>query len=147
MEVVTTMDAPAPEPATSTSADPDSLVQLIDPDGRRLDHSRYNRWIADLGPAELRGFYRDMALARRFDEEATALQRHGELGLWPPSLGQEAAQVGSGRAMRTQDFVFPAYREHAVAHTRGMDMRELLLALAEVLRRTMKQVMGSKAAA
>ena len=126
MEVVTTMDAPAPEPATSTSADPDSLVQLLDPDGRRLDHSRYHRWIADLGPAELRGFYRDMVLARRFDAEATALQRHGELGLWPPSLGQEAAQVGSGRAMRHQDFVFPAYREHAVAHTRGMDMRELL---------------------
>ncbi|WP_324649246.1 pyruvate dehydrogenase (acetyl-transferring) E1 component subunit alpha [Georgenia sp. H159] len=120
------MDTLTPRPGTSSSADPDELVRLLDPAGRRLDHSRYDRWAARLGPAELRELYRDMVLARRFDTEATALQRHGELGLWPPSLGQEAAQVGSGRAMRPQDFVFPSYREHAVAHTRGMDMRELL---------------------
>lgn len=126
MEVVTTMDTLTPRPEASSPADPDTLVQLLDPEGRRLDHSRYDRWVADLGPAELRGLYRDMVLARRFDAEATALQRQGELSLWPPSLGQEAAQVGSGRATRPQDFVFPSYREHAVAHTRGMDMRELL---------------------
>ncbi|WP_152188773.1 pyruvate dehydrogenase (acetyl-transferring) E1 component subunit alpha [Georgenia satyanarayanai] len=120
------MDTLTPRPEASSPADPDTLVQLLDPEGRRLDHSRYDRWVADLGPAELRGLYRDMVLARRFDAEATALQRQGELSLWPPSLGQEAAQVGSGRAMRLQDFAFPSYREHAVAHTRGMDMRELL---------------------
>lgn len=126
MEVVTTMDTLTPRPETGSTADPDTLVRLLDPEGRRLDHSRYDAWVADLGPAELRGLYRDMVLARRFDAEATALQRQGELSLWPPSLGQEAAQVGSGRALRPQDFVFPSYREHAVAHTRGMDVRELL---------------------
>ena len=126
MEVVTTMDTLTPRPQTSSTADPDTLVRLLDPEGRRLDHSRYDAWVADLGPDELRGLYRDMVLARRFDTEATALQRQGELGLWPPSLGQEAAQVGSGRALRPRDFVFPSYREHAVAHTRGMDMRRLL---------------------
>nr|WP_110852981.1 pyruvate dehydrogenase (acetyl-transferring) E1 component subunit alpha [Georgenia satyanarayanai] len=120
------MDTLTPRPEASSPADPDMLVQLLDPEGRRLDHSRYDRWVAGLGPAELRGLYRDMVLARRFDAEATALQRQGELSLWPPSLGQEAAQVGSGRAMRPRDFAFPSYREHAVAHTRGMDMRELL---------------------
>jgi len=126
MEVVTTMDTLTPRPQTSSTADPDTLVRLLDPEGRRLDHSRYDAWVADLGPDELRGLYRDMVLARRFDTEATALQRQGELGLWPPSLGQEAAQVGSGRALRPRDFVFPSYREHAVAHTRGMDMRRIL---------------------
>jgi|SRR5690625_2601521 len=126
MEVVTTMDTLTPRPGTRTSEDPDTLVQLLDPEGRRLSHSRYDRWVSHLGPAELRDLYRDMVLARRFDAEATALQRQGELSLWPPSLGQEAAQVGSGRAMRPQDFVFPSYREHAVAHTRGMDMRKIL---------------------
>ncbi|TNC18261.1 pyruvate dehydrogenase (acetyl-transferring) E1 component subunit alpha [Georgenia sp. 311] len=120
------MDTLTPRPQTSSTVDPDTLVQLLDPEGRRLDHSRYDAWVADLGPAELRGLYRDMVLARRFDAEATALQRQGELGLWPPSLGQEAAQVGSGRALRPRDFVFPSYREHAVAHTRGLDMRRLL---------------------
>ena len=36
-----------------------------------------------------------MALVRRVDAEAIALQRQGELGLWPSLLGQEAAQIGS----------------------------------------------------
>ena len=58
---------------------------------------------------------------RRLDAEATALQRQGELGIWASLLGQEAAQVGSGRAMRPQDMAFPTYREHGVLYTRGID--------------------------
>ena len=46
------------------------------------------------------------------DAEATALQRQGELGLWASALGQEAAQVGSGRALAPNDFAFPTFREH-----------------------------------
>ena len=60
-----------------------------------------------------------MVLTRRIDTEATALQRHGELGIWAQLLGQEAAQIGAGRALRPQDFVFPTYREHGVAWCRG----------------------------
>ena len=55
---------------------------------------------AALRAEQLRGFYRDLVLIRRYDAEATALQRQGELGLWASLLGLEAAQVGSGRAMR-----------------------------------------------
>ncbi len=67
-----------------------------------------------------------MVLTRRIDTEATALQRHGELGIWAQLLGQEAAQIGSGRALRPQDFVFPTYREHGVAYSRGIDPLRLL---------------------
>src|SRR5690606_12865261 len=42
-------------------------------------------------------------------------------GLWASLLGQEAAQVGSGRALRPQDMVFPTYREHGVLYCRGLD--------------------------
>ena len=63
----------------------------------------------------------DMAVVRRLDAEAMALQRQGELALWAPLLGQEAAQVGSARALRPDDFVFPSYREHGVAYCRGVD--------------------------
>lgn len=80
----------------------------------------------DFTPDDLRGFHRDLVLARRIDTEAFALQRHGELGLWAPMLGQEAAQIGSGRALAPDDFVFPSYREHAVAWTRGIDPALLL---------------------
>ena len=67
-----------------------------------------------------------MVLVRRLDVEATALQRHGELGIWAQLLGQEAAQIGAGRALRPNDFVFPTYREHGVAWCRGLDPLKLL---------------------
>ena len=67
-----------------------------------------------------------MVLTRRIDAEATALQRHGELGIWAQLLGQEAAQIGAGRALRPQDYVFPTYREHGVAWCRGVDPLQLL---------------------
>ena len=74
----------------------------------------------------MRDFYRDMVLVRRIDAEATALQRQGELGIWASCLGQEAAQIGSGRALNAHDFVFPTYREHGVAWCLGVDPLKLL---------------------
>ncbi|HEY0228348.1 MAG TPA: thiamine pyrophosphate-dependent enzyme, partial [Mycobacterium sp.] len=75
---------------------------------------------------DLRALLRDMVLARRIDTQAIALQRQGELGLWPSMLGQEGAQVGAGRAVQPQDVVFPSYREHGVAWCRGVDPVSLL---------------------
>ena len=97
------------------------LVQLLTPDGERVHHSEYSHFAEHLTAEDLRGFYRDLVLVRRVDAEATALQRQGELGIWASLLGQEAAQVGSGRALRTQDMVFPTYREHGVLYCRGID--------------------------
>ncbi|MET9956993.1 pyruvate dehydrogenase (acetyl-transferring) E1 component subunit alpha [Streptomyces sp. NPDC006339] len=98
-------------------------VQLLTPEGRRVRHPDYD---IDLGHEELRGLYRDMVLARRVDAEGVTLQRQGELGLWPSLLGQEAAQVGSARALRPADHVFPSYRDHAVALCRDVDPLNLL---------------------
>ena len=102
------------------------FVQLLTPEGERVDHPEYSQYIAALTDDDLRGFYRDQVLIRRFDAEATALQRQGELGLWASLLGQEAAQVGSARAMRSQDYAFPTYREHGVAWCRGVNPLNLL---------------------
>jgi 2-oxoisovalerate dehydrogenase E1 component alpha subunit len=98
-------------------AQPD-LVQLLTPEGERVEHPEYS---LDISDEELRGLYRDLVLVRRWDAEATALQRQGELGLWASLLGQEAAQVGAGRALADRDMAFPTYREHGVAWTRGVD--------------------------
>jgi 2-oxoisovalerate dehydrogenase E1 component alpha subunit len=98
-------------------------VQLLRPDGTTVEHPQYT---PETDPAVLRSWYRDLVLVRRFDTEATALQRQGQLGLWAPCLGQEAAQVGSGRALAPQDHAFPTYREHGVAWCRGVDPVDLL---------------------
>lgn len=103
------------------------LIQLLSPEGERVEHPDFRFDVGDADEAEVvRGFFRDMVLTRRIDTESTALQRHGELGIWAQLLGQEAAQVGSGRALRPQDYVFPTYREHGVAYCRGLDPLRLL---------------------
>ncbi|MEU8897109.1 pyruvate dehydrogenase (acetyl-transferring) E1 component subunit alpha [Nocardia sp. NPDC048505] len=107
---------------------PDKLaypVQLIQPDGRRVLDREHAALVADVGPDQLRALYRDLVVTRRIDTEATALQRQGQLGLWPPLLGQEAAQVGSARALHPDDYVFCSYREAAVAYCRGVRPGEL----------------------
>jgi pyruvate dehydrogenase E1 component alpha subunit len=99
------------------------LVQLLTPEGERVDHPDYS---VDVSDEDIKGFYRDLVMVRRVDVEATALQRQGELGIWAALLGQEAAQVGSGRAMDPDDYAFPTYREHGVAYCRGVDPLTLL---------------------
>jgi 2-oxoisovalerate dehydrogenase E1 component subunit alpha len=99
------------------------LIQLLTPEGERVEHPDF---AFDLDDEAIKGFYRDLVLTRRIDTEATALQRQGELGIWASLLGQEAAQIGSGRALRDQDFAFPTYREHGVAWCRGVDPLSLL---------------------
>ncbi len=99
------------------------LIQLLTPEGERVEHPDFS---FDLDDDAILGFYRDLVMTRRIDTEATALQRQGELGIWASLLGQEAAQIGSGRAMRDQDFAFPTYREHGVAWCRGVDPLHLL---------------------
>ncbi len=118
----------AGRPTTSSDpAVPDGggaeLVQLLSPEGERVHHPDYD---VDLTDEEYRELYRDLVLVRRIDIEATALQRQGELGIWAALLGQEAAQVGSGRALREKDFAFPTYREHGVAWCKGVDPLKLL---------------------
>lgn len=111
---------------TETGVGEPGMVQLLGPDGSLGFDADYSPYVADVDADVLRGFYRDMALTRRFDEEATALQRQGQLALWVPLRGQEAAQIGSGRATRPNDYIFPTYREHGVALTRDVDFPQML---------------------
>jgi 2-oxoisovalerate dehydrogenase E1 component alpha subunit len=106
---------------TTVAPQDSELIQLLTPEGERVDHPRY-----PLGDVDIKGMYRDMVLVRRIDTEAIALQRQGELGIWASLLGQEAAQVGSGRALSPKDMAFPSYREHGVAWCRGLDPVRLL---------------------
>ena len=108
---------------TAPTEAPDGLIQLLTPEGERIDHPDYP---LDLTADDIRAMYRDLVLVRRIDTEAISLQRQGELGIWASLLGQEAAQIGSGRALGPDDMAFPTYREHGVAWCRGIDPVKLL---------------------
>jgi len=98
------------------------MIQLIDPDGQVTALGEQVGVSVELAQE----LFADMVMARRLDREALALQRQGELSLWLMSWGQEAAQVGSIRALRTTDMVFPSYREHAAALCRGISPADLM---------------------
>jgi 2-oxoisovalerate dehydrogenase E1 component alpha subunit len=95
----------------------EELVQLLSPEGERVTQKDYE---STLSGDEIFGFYRDMVIIRRICNEGTSLQRQGQLALWAPIQGQEAAQIGAGRALGPMDFTFPTYREHGIAWCRGI---------------------------
>jgi 2-oxoisovalerate dehydrogenase E1 component alpha subunit len=74
-----------------------------------------------LEPDDLRAMLRWMLIARRLDRECIALQRQGELTVYPGFEGQEAAQIGSATAIGAADMVWPTFRELAVALVRLVD--------------------------
>ena len=116
---VPAIDQPAPDLPDQAG----EFVQLLTPEGERIDHPDYP---LDLSADDIRSMYRDLVLVRAIDTVAISLQRQGELGIWASLLGQEAAQIGSGRALSPDDMVFPTYREHGVAWCRGIDPVKLL---------------------
>jgi 2-oxoisovalerate dehydrogenase E1 component alpha subunit len=79
-----------------------------------------------LGIDDLRSLYRWMVVARRLDHECIALQRQGELTVYPGFEGQEAAQIGSAWALGRDDFIWPTFRELAAALVRGVDAVQYL---------------------
>jgi pyruvate dehydrogenase E1 component alpha subunit len=111
------------------------MVQFLNPEGEfgvPKGLEAYGKYLDALTEADYLKFYRDMARMRRFDLEANALQRQGQLGLWIPAIGQEAAQIGSGYGVRGNDHIFPSYREHGVAITHGIELMSILKMLRGV---------------
>ncbi|WP_326504172.1 thiamine pyrophosphate-dependent enzyme [Rothia nasimurium] len=100
-------------------------IQLMNEAGETTPHTSFSAYAGELTGEDLKDMYRTMALTRRFDDEMTALQRQGQLALWVPSRGQEAAQVASARALAANDYIFPSYRDHGVLLERGITPEEI----------------------
>ena len=101
----------SPHTTSAQDTDLELVERVLAPDGSRVPYQLLDPLIADLDVEQMRSLYRDMVVLRRLDAEGIALQRQGQLGLWAPCNGQEAAQIGTGRALEDKDFVFPSYRE------------------------------------
>ena len=101
-------------------------LHVLAEDGTRHPDPILDPALDDVDEALLTELYLDMSVIRAIDEEAVALQRQGELGLWPPLHGQEAAQIGLGRALDATEFLFTSYRENGLAWCRGVSPEEML---------------------
>jgi 2-oxoisovalerate dehydrogenase E1 component subunit alpha len=98
-------------------------TQYLDAEGRSLGPlPEVARDASNLIP-----LYRGMVLVRSFDAKAVALQRTGQLGTYPSSLGQEAVDVVAGQLMEPQDTLLPSYRDTGALLARGVRMSEILL--------------------
>jgi pyruvate dehydrogenase E1 component alpha subunit len=97
--------------------------QILDPHGRLV--APLPRFAEDLD--EVVKMYAAMTRVRVFDAKAVNLQRTGQLGTYPSSLGHEATHVGIGAAMRPEDVLAPVYREYGTQLWRGVTMTEILL--------------------
>src|SRR6478736_2090572 len=112
------------------TCDPDLLlpstepVMLIDADGRPTGFT------ADLPAADdLLRAHAAMVAGRRLNDQAYALVRQGRLAVYPSSHGQEACQVAAAQVLRTEDCLFPTYRDTVAAVTRGVDPVQVLALL------------------
>jgi len=73
---------------------------------------------------QLKQMLRDMLLIRRFEERCSQAYQQAKIGgFCHIYIGQEASAVGSISALRPDDPIVGAYRDHGFALARGMDPR------------------------
>ncbi len=83
-----------------------------------------------LGRNKLVDMYHTMVLIRRFEEAAAkaySMQKIG--GFLHLFIGQEAVAVGAAAAIRKEDYLITAYRDHGHAIARGTDPKILMAEL------------------
>lgn len=79
---------------------------------------------------ELKLYYRQMWLIRRFEEEAARAYAQGKIGgFLHLYIGQEAIAVGGSAAMQDDDYLITTYRDHGHALARGMSARACMAEL------------------
>jgi TPP-dependent pyruvate/acetoin dehydrogenase alpha subunit len=83
-----------------------------------------------LSVEELRDFFRDMLLIRRFEEKVEERFRAGELpGFLHVAIGQEAVAVGVCRALEDGDVMASTHRAHGHTLARGTHPNEVMAEL------------------
>ncbi len=86
--------------------------------------------MSELAKDELLELYRQMALIRRFEEKSAELYGAGKIGgFLHLYIGEEAVAVGACKALRADDHLLTAYRDHGWAIARGLDPRRVMAEL------------------
>lgn len=67
--------------------------------------------------------YDKMVMLRAADQQALTLQRAGRMGTYAPTLGQEAANIGSAGVLESGDWLVPSFREMGAMLVRGVPLK------------------------
>ncbi|MDT7857060.1 pyruvate dehydrogenase (acetyl-transferring) E1 component subunit alpha [Rubrivirga sp. S365] len=105
----------AASPATNGAFTPDT------PDVRVYRGSGRTHESLGLSADDVLEMYRNMLLQRRFEERAAQMYGRQKIaGFLHLYIGQEAVSTGAVRALRDDDPIITAYRDHGLALARGM---------------------------
>lgn len=96
--------------------------QMLGPDGELRAGAE-----VPMSDEEMVRLYRWMQFCRIYDQRCINLQRQGRMGTYAPLSGQEAAQTGSAAALRSTDWIFPSYRDHAATMLHGLPVPSVML--------------------
>ena len=119
-----TTKAPTREKAASKKAAPPKTNGSFTPeppDVRVYRGSGHTHESLGLSPDAVLEMYRNMLLQRRFEERAAQMYGRQKIaGFLHLYIGQEAVSTGAVRALRDDDPIITAYRDHGLALARGM---------------------------
>src|SRR5215470_5778371 len=120
-----------PTPAAGGKAQDNGAAGAAPQDAASQDATPQDTANQETVPAEqLRRFYKDMALIRRFEERAARAYTEALIGGYCHlNLGEEAAVVGLMAALKPTDYLFTNYREHGYAIMRGIDPKRVMAEL------------------
>jgi pyruvate dehydrogenase E1 component alpha subunit len=79
-----------------------------------------DREVDGLGEQGLLELFRSMVLLRTYDERSVVYHSQGRIGTYAIFWNHEAMQAGAVHALEDDDWIFPSYRESAIALLRGM---------------------------
>lgn len=82
-------------------------IQILNEDGEIVNPE----YMPDLSDDQLKELMRRMVYTRVLDQRSISLNRHGRLGFYAPTAGQEASQIASHFALEKDDYLLPGYRD------------------------------------
>ncbi|HUW34342.1 MAG TPA: pyruvate dehydrogenase (acetyl-transferring) E1 component subunit alpha [Planctomycetota bacterium] len=86
--------------------------------------------VSELSVEQLTHFYRQMVLIRLFEEKTNEMYHKGRVsGYCHLYIGEEAVAVGALNALRPDDYVIGAYRDHGHAIVKGCDPKHVMAEL------------------
>lgn len=96
---------------------------ILSPEGK-IDEARRP---VPLNDQEILKLYDQMVALRQADNTALTLQRAGRMGTYAPTLGQEAAQIGSAAILHAEDWLVPSFRELGAVLLKGVPLKLIYL--------------------